>query len=91
MMTEKYLPIYSTNGLNNAILIKSLLTSFNIPAKTYQESAGVAMGLVSGPLGQAFVYVPESLVADAKTVIQAYENNELAAPDAPEETKDDLD
>ena len=90
-MTEKYIPIYSANGINNAILIKNLLVSFNIPAETYQESAGIAYGIVSGPLGQALVYVPESSVEDANAVIQAYENNEFAAPDEKEETSEELD
>jgi hypothetical protein len=88
-MTEKYIPIYSANGINNAILIKNLLVSFNIPAETYQESAGISYGIVSGPLGQALVYVPANSVEDANAIIRAYENNEFASPDDPEETSEE--
>ena len=90
-MTEKYIPVYSANGINNAILIKNLLLSFNIPAETYQESAGVTYGIVSGPLGQALVYVSESSVEDANAIIRAYENNEFAAPEDEEENNEKSD
>ncbi len=90
-MNEKYIPIYSANGINNAILIKNLLVSFNIPAETYQESAGISYGIISGPLGQALVYVPESSVEDANAIIHAYENNEFAAPDEREEGNEESD
>ncbi|MDX9864834.1 MAG: hypothetical protein RBT34_08520 [Anaerolineaceae bacterium] len=90
-MTEKYIPIYSANGINNAILIKNLLVSFNIPAETYQESAGITYGIVSGPLGQALVYVPASHLEDANAIIRAYENNEFAAPDENIESSEDSD
>ena len=90
-MTKKYIPIYSANGINNAILIKNLLVSFNIPAETYQESAGITYGIVSGPLGQALVYVPESSVEDANAIIHAYENNEFVAPDEKEKDNEELD
>ena len=83
---EKFIPVYSATGLSNALLIKGLLNSFNIPAQTSQESAGVAMGLVLGPLGEALVYVPESMVADAASIIRAYENNELSMPENSLET-----
>jgi len=85
-MTDKYVPIYSAIGINNAILIKNLLVSFNIPAETYQESAGISYGIVSGPLGQALVYVPESCVEDANEIIHAYENNEFDTSEDNEET-----
>lgn len=90
-MTEKYVPIYSANGINNALLIKNLLLSFNIPAETYQESAGISYGIVSGPLGQALVYVPETSVEDANAIIHAYENNEFAAPEEPDDPGTELD
>ena len=90
-MTEKYVPIYSANGINNALLIKNLLLSFNIPAETYQESAGISYGIVSGPLGQALVYVPETSVEDANAIIHAYENNEFAAPEETDDPSTELD
>jgi len=80
-MTDKYVPVYSANGINNAILIKNLLISFNIPAETWQESAGISYGIMSGPLGEAIVYVPASCIADAQSIIEAYENNELSDSD----------
>lgn len=87
--SEKFVPVYSATGLSNALLIKGLLNSFNIPAQTSQESAGIAMGLVLGPLGEALVYVPESMVSDATSIIQAYENNELYMPENNMETDAD--
>ena len=90
-MTEKYVPIYSAIGINNAILIKNLLISFNIPAETYQESAGISYGIVSGPLGQALIYVPESSVEDANAIIRAYENNEFDTSEDKEDNSEDSD
>jgi hypothetical protein len=89
-MTDKYVPIYSANGINNAILIKNLLVSFNIPAEAYQESAGISYGIVSGPLGQALVYIPESCIEDANAIIHAYDNDELSASEDDEETSEGL-
>ena len=54
---------------------------FNIPAETWQESAGISYGIMSGPLGEAIVYVPASCIADAQSIIEAYENNELSDSD----------
>jgi hypothetical protein len=89
MDSEKYVAVYATIGLSNALLIKGLLNSFNIPAETSQESAGIAMGLVLGPLGEAHVYVPESMLTDARSIIRAYENNELSLPGNEETIEED--
>jgi hypothetical protein len=89
MDSEKYVAVYATIGLSNALLIKGLLNSFNIPAETSQESAGIAMGLVLGPLGEAHVYVPESMLTDARSIIRAYENNELSLPENEESIEEE--
>lgn len=91
MTTEKFVPIYSTAGLNNALLIKGLLNSFHISAHTSQESVGVTMGLTLGTLGEAWVYVPQSQVNQARAIIHAYENNEFDQPEDPENLLDSPD
>lgn len=90
-MKEKYIKVYMTSGINNAILIQSLLSSFNIPAETSQESAGIAIGLTQGPLGLAYVYVPENYEEEAKKIIKAYENGELSEPSSPDDAELDID
>ena len=57
------------NGLAEAAIIQGRLESEGIPARVHQESAGVAIGLTVGLLGQAKVLVPEPLAEQALEVL----------------------
>lgn len=48
-------------GWAEAEVMRSKLESQNIPCLLQRESAGVAIGLTIGPLGEVRVLVPESL------------------------------
>lgn len=61
--------VFVTNGRFEAESVKALLESFSIPAFINQESAGIAIGLTVGLLGEAEVVVPPAYVEEAKKII----------------------
>ncbi len=61
--------VYIANGRFEAESVKALLESFGIPAFINQESAGIALGLTVGLLGEVEVEVPLSNVEEAKKII----------------------
>ena len=79
--------VYIANGRFDAESIKALLESFGIPAFINQESAGVALGLTVGLLGEVEVEVPLSKVEEARKIIVDMNSGKLEADD---EEIDDL-
>lgn len=59
-----------TMGLLPATIIAGRLQSENIPARAWQESAGQALGLVYGPMGNGHVAVPAEYVERALAILQ---------------------
>jgi hypothetical protein len=68
-------------GLAQAAIIRGRLESEGIPARVHQEPAGVALGLIVGPLGEARVLVPEPLVEQALEIL-SQQNQGIANSEA---------
>ena len=69
--------VWIAHGMLDAEMIRALLESFNIQAKLIQESAGVVYGINFGPLGEVKIYVSELQAAQAKEVLDAYQEGKL--------------
>lgn len=83
-MNELWAVVYTAAGALQAEIIRSLLESAEIPARTQQESAGAVFALTVGPLGEVEVLVPVARQAGAAELIQAYEHGDLEAPEQDE-------
>lgn len=70
-----------TAGLTPAEIIAGRLHAEGIPARTWQEGAGRALGLTVGLLGTGYVVVPESYAAQAQDIL-AQAEDEFEADDA---------
>lgn len=73
--------VYIANGMLEAESVKILLESFNIPAFTNQESAGIVYGFGVGPMGEVEIIVPNKYIADAKRIIEEMKAGNLEASD----------
>jgi hypothetical protein len=71
--------VTETNGITVAEMLAQRLIAAEIPAQAVQESAGRALGFMSGPLGTAFVRVPSQYLEEARQLLDI---------DAPSEADD---
>lgn len=78
--SREYVPIYTAYGKLAGEMVRLLLESMEIPAKMMQESAGVALGLTIGMLGQVKILVPLEHEREARELIQAMEDGKLEEP-----------
>lgn len=81
----KYKVVYYANGLLEAETIKLFLTSQGIEAIASQESAGIAIGLTIGPLGEARVSVPETQEAVALSLLKEMEDGKFISDENSED------
>jgi hypothetical protein len=81
MFSDEYKPVYLSTSPLEAESIRILLESFGIKAELSQESAGAAIGLTVGTLGETFVYVKESDEAAAKEILKSMDDGKLEAKD----------
>ncbi len=81
MFSDEYKPVYLTTSPLEAESIRILLESFGIKAELSQESAGAAIGLTVGTLGETFVYVKESDEQAAKEILNSMDDGKLEAKD----------
>lgn len=73
----EYIHVYTTNGQLSGEMIRLLLNSFNIPALLSQESAGLAMGLTVGSLGEVKIMVPAERADEARKILQDMDDGKL--------------
>lgn len=71
--------VWIAHGMLDAEMIRALLESFNIQAQLFQESAGIVYGINFGPLGEVKIYVSKLQAAQAKEVLDAYQEGKLEA------------
>ena len=81
MEENKLVHVYTVLGPLQGKMIRAFLESKGITVMVSEESAGVAMGLEIGILGEARVYVPEAQVAEAREILAAMERGEYILPD----------
>jgi len=64
-------------GAFKAEILRGLLESYGIPAVLSHESAGTAIGLTVGLLGEVEILVPANQLDAAREIIQRYQDDEL--------------
>jgi len=78
--------VYRAMNQSDAESIRLLLDSFQIPVELIGESAGRAIGIGVGPLGEVSVFVPRDRAAEASDLITRMENGEFELPPDDNET-----
>ena len=73
MAESKWATVTETNGITVAEMLVKRLEAAEIPAQAVQESAGKAFGFMSGPLGTAYVRVPEQYLEEARQFLDVEE------------------
>jgi hypothetical protein len=72
----KLIQVYSTEGQLEAEMIKGFLEAQGMNVVLNQESIGRTYGLTAGRLGQVKIFVPESQVEEAISILEAMERGE---------------
>jgi hypothetical protein len=73
MEETKWATVIETNGITVAEMLVQRLEAAEIPAQAVQESAGRAFGFMGGPLGTAYVRVPEQYLEEARQLLDVDE------------------
>lgn len=84
-MSEDFAVIATASGRLEAEILRSLLEAHGIPVWLLGESAGAAIGLGVGPLGEVEIRVPAEYGERAREVLADYYHDRLtgADPEAP--------
>ena len=61
--------VTETNGFTVAEMLAQRLIAADIPAQAVQESIGQSFAFLSGPLGTAYVRVPEQFLDEARALL----------------------
>jgi hypothetical protein len=77
---NNYKEIYRAMNKFEAESIRLLLESFLIPVELIGESAGTALGLGVGPLGEVSIYVPIEHAQEATDLIERMDTGEFELP-----------
>ncbi len=88
-METKYVVVYTGNGQLEAEMVRLFLQSEGIDGFITQESAGTALGLTIGMLGEARVMVPVEKAADARRLLDEMEAGKFEQADDSESAEDD--
>jgi len=83
----KWAKFWETSGILPAEVIAGRLRAEGIPAWTWQQGAGSAMGLTYGPMGRGHVMVPEDQLDQARRIMAT----DFSPEDDDEELWDDSD
>lgn len=65
----RWVIIKKTPGLMQASIMAGRLQSEDIPARAWQEGAGLALGLTVGILGTGYLAVPEEFASKAQEIL----------------------
>jgi hypothetical protein len=76
-MDEEIIVVETTSGLIEAEILRGLLEANNINVWLLHESAGKAIGLSVGPLGQVDLMVPAAQAEEAKKILDDYHAGRL--------------
>jgi hypothetical protein len=69
--------VWTSPGMLDAEMIRSLLESFGIKSELLKESAGTTYGINFGPLGAVEIYVPQDQAEKAKKILEDYQKGKL--------------
>jgi hypothetical protein len=76
-MDDEIVVIATTSGMIEAEILRGLLEAKGITVLLLQESAGKAIGLSVGPLGQVDLMVPADQAVEATKVLDDYHAGRL--------------
>jgi hypothetical protein len=76
-MDEEFVVVETTSGLIEAEILRGLLEANDITVWLSHESAGKAIGLSVGPLGQVDLMVPATQAEEAKKILDDYHAGRL--------------
>jgi hypothetical protein len=76
-MDEEIIVVETTSGLIEAEILRGLLEANDITVWLSHESAGKAIGLSVGPLGQVDLMVPATQAEEAKKILDDYHAGRL--------------
>jgi hypothetical protein len=77
---NNYKEVYRAINQFDAESIRLFLESFQIPVELIGESAGKAIGLGVGPMGEVSVYVPGDRADEAFDLIKRLDKGEFELP-----------
>lgn len=78
--SREYVQVYTAYGQLAAEMVRLLLESMSIPSRLLQESAGLALGLTMGSLGEVSILVPIEDEREAREILRAMEEGRLEEP-----------
>jgi hypothetical protein len=84
-MNPEYKVIYVAFGPLHAETVRIMLEAAGFHVITRQESAGTAIGLTVGPLGEVNILVPEDEFAAAKKMVEDMDEGRLSGVDFDDE------
>ncbi len=84
MEETKWAKVTLVNGITVAEMLAQRLEVAGIPAQAVQESAGRALGFMTGPLGTAYVLVPVQYLEEAQQLLDVEETDESDVVICPE-------
>ncbi len=79
--SHDYVKVYTANGPLAGEMIRGFLQAQGIPAMVIQESAGAAIGLTIGKLGEVQIFVPKKHQQEAETLLEEMEEGEFSQDD----------
>lgn len=71
-MSEQFVQIATISGSFEAEILRSMLEANSIPVLLSGESAGKAIGISIGPLGDIDLLVPASYAESARSMLDDY-------------------
>lgn len=81
-MDTDYVKILTASGMMEAEILRGLLQSAEIDVILRNESAGPAIGLGAGPLGEVDLLVPSHQEQEAQSLLDDYYGGRID-PDSP--------
>lgn len=76
-MNTDYIKVATAAGSMEAEILRGLLESREVEVWVRRESAGTAVGLGVGPLGQVDLYVPSAQQEEAEAILDDYYSGRL--------------
>jgi broad specificity phosphatase PhoE len=75
--SPEYICVYTANGKLDAEMVKAFLEASDIEAVLSYESAGTALGLTIGPLGEVDILVPAYQEIKARELLAEMEKGKF--------------
>lgn len=80
----KLINVYTAAGKLDAEMIKGFLQAQGLDVSLSQESVARTLGLTAGKLGEVYVLVPESQLAEAQNLLDAMQAGEFEDTEYPD-------